>query len=85
MKNCLTASRVSKITLNSLSEVKKGDSVNVVGLEGTSAKQLRDMGFCEFMEVKVLSCGRNMVCTVCGVKVAVSKKLAQQVVVECSA
>lgn len=54
----------------------------IQSLEGTSCKQLRDMGLQESVVVKKLSCGRNLICIIGGVKLAVSKKLADQVFVK---
>ena len=48
-------------------------------LEGSDCRQLREIGFCEEMRVRKLTNGRNMLCTVCGTRLALSKDLADQI------
>jgi ferrous iron transport protein A len=40
------------------------------------------MGFCEQLQVRKLADGRILVCTLCGVRMAISRDLAEQVWVE---
>ena len=68
-------------TAQTLAQASVGCNFRVQTLVGNACKQLRDMGFCESMEVKKHSNGRNMICTVCGVKLALNRKLADQIVV----
>jgi len=64
-----------------LAEASVGSRFRITAVEGKACQKLRNMGFCEEMEVKKLSDGRNMVCTVCGIKLALNRKLADQVMV----
>lgn len=64
-----------------LSQARAGRCFRVKALQGTCCARLRKMGFCEAMEVKKLSNGQNMLCTVCGTKLALNKQLADQILV----
>lgn len=64
-----------------LSQARPGCLFRVKALQGTCCSRLRKMGFCEKMEVRKLSNGQNMLCTVCGTKLALNRKLADQVLV----
>lgn len=65
-----------------LSQVGVGCDVRIRLLSGPSCDRLRDMGFCEQMQVRKLAGGRNLICSVCGTRLAISKELADQVMVE---
>ena len=67
-----------ELTLN---EVAVNCNVRISGLAGPSCDRLRDLGFCEQMRLRKISNGRNLVCTVCGTKMAISRELAAQVLV----
>jgi ferrous iron transport protein A len=69
--------------LQSLSEAAVGEDFRIRVLEGPtdSCEQLRRMGFCESLQVRKLGDGRNLVCSVCGTRMALSRKLADQVLV----
>jgi Fe2+ transport system protein FeoA len=67
-----------QLTLN---EVGLNCDVRISGLTGPACERLRDLGFCEQMQLRKLSTGRNLVCTVCGAKMAISRELASQVLV----
>ena len=47
-----------------------------------SCLRLRELGFCEMAQVAKLSHGGNLICHVCGVRVALARRLAELVVVE---
>ena len=70
-------------TLQSLSQVAVGEDFRIRMLEGPTAgcEQLRRLGFCESLQVRKLGDGRNLVCSVCGTRMALSRKLADQVLV----
>lgn len=71
-------SYTSAMTLN---QVKVGCDVRISGLQGPACERLRDLGFCENLQVRKISGGRNLVCSICGARMAVSKELAEQVLV----
>ncbi len=65
-----------------LSKASAGCQLRIRQLAGSSCKRLREIGFCEELEICKLSDGRNMICSVCGTRLALSKKLGDQVLVE---
>lgn len=68
----------SAMTLN---QVGVGCDVRIRLLSGPSCDRLRDMGFCEQLQVRKLAGGRNLICSVCGTRLAISRELAEQVLV----
>ncbi len=56
--------------------------IKALNAEPAVSQRLREMGFCEFAEVRKVSQGAALICRVCGVKVALSKYLAKNIVVE---
>ena len=68
----------STMTLN---QVGVGCDVLISLLSGPSCDRLRDLGFCEQLKVRKLSGGRNLICSLCGTRMAISRELAEQVVV----
>jgi ferrous iron transport protein A len=64
-----------------LAQASVGCSLRITSIKGAACDRLRSMGFCKSMEVKKLSNGHNMLCTVCGTKLALNKKLAAQILV----
>jgi len=69
-------------SLVSLSQAGVGCDFQIRCLSGPCCERLRSMGFCEAMPVRKLLDGRNMVCAVCGTRMALSRKLGEQVLVE---
>ncbi|MDF1825541.1 MAG: FeoA family protein [Verrucomicrobiales bacterium] len=69
-------------SLQSLSQAKVGCDFQIRRLEGPGCDQLRNLGFCESLQVRKLANGRNLICSVCGTRVALSSDLADQVKVE---
>ncbi len=67
-----------------LQAVKPGQRVRVQQLDGQPdlCHRLREMGFCEFAEVKILNSGGAMLCQVCNSKVCLSHQLAQAILVK---
>lgn len=68
----------SAMTLN---QVGVGCDVRIQVLNGPGCERLRDLGFCEQMRLRKLTNGRNMICSVCGTRMAISRELAKQVLV----
>lgn len=73
-----TAATERSITLN---QVKLNCDVRISSISGPACERLRDLGFCEQMQLRKLSNGRNLICTLCGAKMAISRELAEQVLV----
>ena len=68
----------------SLHDVNPGQRVRVQKLSGQPAlcHRLREMGFCEYAEVKILNKGGAMLCQVCNSKVCLSRQLAESILVD---
>jgi ferrous iron transport protein A len=68
-------------TALTLNQVAVGCDVRIRVLSGPGCDRLRDMGFCEQIQVRKLSGGRNLICSLCGTRLAISRELAEQVLV----
>lgn len=66
-------------SIQTLSQAAVGCDFQIKLVTGPACRQLREIGFCEQMRVRKLTHGRNMLCTVCGTRLALSKELADQV------
>lgn len=69
----------SAMTLN---QARVGCDLRIQVLTGPGCERLRDLGFCEQMPVRKLAGGRNLLCSVCGTRMAISSELAEQVFVK---
>lgn len=69
----------SAMTLN---QVGVGCDVQIRVLNGPGCERLRDLGFCEQLQIRKLAGGRNLICSVCGTRMAISRDLADQVYVD---
>ncbi len=68
----------SAITLN---QAKVGCDMRIRFLSGPGCERLRDLGFCEQLQVRKIAGGRNLICSICGTRMAISRELAEQVMV----
>ena len=61
-----------------------GMRLRLLALEAKPAQcqRLREMGFCESAEIVKLSQGAALVCQVCGTRLALSKDLAKDILIE---
>jgi ferrous iron transport protein A len=61
-----------------------GAPVRVVRLDADHAdyQRLCEMGFCENACIKKIAHGAALICSVCGVRVAISAKLAERIFVQ---
>jgi Fe2+ transport system protein FeoA len=75
------AETFSMDSAKTLNQVEAGRDFRIRLLKGPSCDRLRDLGFCEEMHVRKLSGGRNLVCSLSGSRMAISKELADQVFV----
>ena len=62
-----------------LSQASVGCDFRIQVVAGPQCERLRDLGFCESLQVRKLANGRNMICSVCGTRLAISKELGDQV------
>lgn len=74
----LTAELECDSALN-LNQAAIGCEFQITQLSGPGCKQLRDIGFCEEVRVRKITNGRNLICAVCGTRLALSQDLAKQV------
>jgi ferrous iron transport protein A len=77
----VTAQELETDSLLSLSQAKVGCDFRIKFLNGPACEQLRKLGFCETLQVRKLADGRNLICSVCGTRLALSRELASQVMV----
>ena len=80
-KALATAQELETDSLLSLSQAKVGCDFRIKFLNGPACEQLRKLGFCETLQVRKLADGRNLICSVCGTRLALSRELASQVMV----
>ena len=73
------ALNVENDSLQTLAQATVDCDFHIKMLEGPACDQLRRLGFCETMQVRKLANGRNMICTICGTRMALSRELARQV------
>ncbi|MCB1099334.1 MAG: FeoA family protein [Verrucomicrobiales bacterium] len=62
-----------------LSQASVGCDFRIQIVSGPQCDRLRDLGFCESLQVRKLADGRNMICSVCGTRLAISQELGEQV------
>jgi len=67
-----------------LSRVQAGTTVCIKHLSTDPALQdrLREMGFCEDQQIKVVACESTFICQVCNARFGISEKLADAILVE---
>ncbi len=63
----------------SLTEAAVGVDFQICSVEGPDGEQLRRLGFCESLQVRKIAGGRNLICSVCGARLAVSSALAEHI------
>lgn len=64
-----------------LNEARIGVDMKIRVLSGPGCERLRDLGFCEQLQIRKIAGGRNLICSVCGARLAISRELAEQVLV----
>lgn len=62
-----------------LSQASVGCDFRIHVVDGPQCDRLRDLGFCESLQIRKLADGRNMICSVCGTRMAISQELGEQV------
>ena len=67
-----------------LCEARIGVRLRVRGLKGRPevCQRLREMGFCEYAELDKLADHGALICRICGTRVAVSRRLGKEILVE---
>ena len=67
-----------------LCEARVGDKLRVRDLKSNPSvcQRLREMGFCEFAEIHKIADNGALICHVCGSRVALSRRLGKEIIVE---
>lgn len=67
-----------------LNEVKAGSLVRIKQLsaEPEMTHRLRELGFCEEQQIKLVSRHSNLICQVCNARLGISPELAESILVE---
>lgn len=67
-----------------LSQVREGTVVCIKELAASEKiiERLREMGFCERQQIKLLSRDGNLICQVCNARLGISEELADAILVE---
>jgi len=68
-------------SLMGLGEAAVGCDFRIRFLAGPVSEQLRRLGFCESLAVRKISNGRNVICSISGTRLALSRELANHVMV----
>ena len=66
------------ITLN---QVELNCDMQITQIIGPACHRLRELGFCEQLKIRKLQNGRNLVCSLCGARMAISRELAENILV----
>jgi ferrous iron transport protein A len=67
-----------------LTEVEPGTHCRIKQLLASPdlARRLREMGFCEEQQIRLLTQERTMICQVCNARLGISARLAESILVE---
>ena len=67
-----------------LNQVKAGTSVRIKHLTASPdmTSRLRELGFCEEQQIKLVSRHSNLICQVCNARLGISSELAESILVE---
>ena len=74
-----TAQPPEKDGAMTLSQAGVGCDLKIEVVDGPNCDRLRDLGFCESLQIRKISHGRNLICSVCGTRLAISRELGEQV------
>ena len=66
-------------SLQSLSQAEVGCDFQIKFVIGPRCQQLRELGLCETIKIRKLQDGSVIVCEVCGSRIALSAKLAEDI------
>ena len=67
--------------LISLNDAPTGKNLEIKEIKGKSCQKLREMGFCEGLELQKMTDDKCILCTICGTKFAISKELGCDVMI----
>jgi len=81
MKQLDIANRPKTCPAMTLSQASAGCTFRIQNIQGPSCQHIRRMGFSNNAEIKKVSNGHNLICTIFGTKIALNRKLADQILV----
>ena len=83
LPNC-AAENCPQPELCPLNRVKAGTAVRIKQLSAAPdvSHRLREMGFCEEQQIKLVSQHVNVICQVCNARLGISRQLAETILVE---
>lgn len=81
MPHPVQANELLTDSLMTLNQARVGCELEIRTLEGPSCSRLRELGFCEQLRIRKISHGRNLICSLCGTRLAISQELAEQILV----
>jgi len=67
--------------LISLNDAPTGKNLEIKQIKGKSCQKLREMGFCEGLELQKMTNDKCILCNICGAKFAISKELGCDVMI----
>lgn len=81
---CPESSHCPAPDLCPLNEVRAGSSARIRQIDTSPevAVRLRELGFCEDQQVKMISQHHSVICQVCNMRVGISSKIAERILVE---
>jgi ferrous iron transport protein A len=67
-----------------LNQIRAGMKVRIKRLSASPeiSHRLRELGFCEDQQIRLLSQQHNVICQVCNVRLGISSQLAESILVE---
>ncbi len=65
-----------------LYETECNHTVKICKVQGIHCLSLRDMGFCENTHITKTREGKNIVCSTCGIRLALNQELAKDIIVD---
>lgn len=75
----LNATDLEIDSLQSLSQAEVGCDFQIKFVIGSNCQRLRELGLCETVKIRKLQDGTVLICEVCGSRIALSSKLAEDV------
>lgn len=75
---------MENIKEKTLCDARKGEMTQIQSLnaEDSVCQRLRELGFCESAHVEKLSDSGTLLCKVCNTKIAISRELAEKIIIK---
>ena len=84
MPKCGVAPGCPQPELCPLNQIQAGATARIKHLAAAPevTHRLREMGFCEEQEVRLVSCHTNVICQICNARLGISSELAESILVQ---